>query len=61
MDVANDLYVDGLKLDSDSWQDYLMTVSPQSTETVNVSLNVPSDYTGIGAMEGKVVFWAETG
>lgn len=58
-DVARDLYVDGLRLDSENWEVFSADVSRNNCKTVNASLEVPSDFTGVGSMEGKVVFWAE--
>jgi PKD repeat protein len=58
-DVAKDLYVKGLMLDSGKWGSYSKIVDSRTTETAQASLYVPSDYIAIGSMEGKVVFWAE--
>ncbi|MDK2830431.1 MAG: hypothetical protein PWQ75_183 [Methanolobus sp.] len=58
-DVAKDLYVDGLMLNSGTWDGYSNVVESETTETVQASLNVPDDFIGIGSMEGKLVFWAE--
>jgi PKD repeat protein len=58
-DVARGLYEKGLKLDSGSWNGYYDLVGSGTTESVQASLHVPSDYIGIGSMEGKLVFWAE--
>ncbi|WP_406657124.1 PKD domain-containing protein [Methanolobus sp. ZRKC2] len=60
-DVARGLYEEGLRLDSDVWGDYYKMVDSGTTETTQLCLHVPSDYIGIGSMEGKLVFWAEIG
>ncbi|WP_406657115.1 PGF-pre-PGF domain-containing protein [Methanolobus sp. ZRKC2] len=58
-DVARDLYVDGILLDSGKWDEYAETVRRQQSIDAEVMLEVPEDFIGIGAMEGKLVFWAE--
>ncbi|WP_321430984.1 PKD domain-containing protein [uncultured Methanolobus sp.] len=58
-DVAKGLYEDGLALNSGTWDGYSNVVDSETTESVQVSLDVPDDFIGIGSMEGKLVFWAE--
>nr|WP_321498727.1 PGF-pre-PGF domain-containing protein [uncultured Methanolobus sp.] len=59
IDVAKDLYVDGLELDNSSWVNYKKEISKGSSVGSSVKLNVPEDFVGIGSMEGKLIFWAE--
>ena len=58
-DVAKGLYEDGLMIDSESWNSYSKYVESCTTQSSEASLHVPSDFIGIGSMEGKLVFWAE--
>jgi PGF-pre-PGF domain-containing protein len=60
MDVAKDLYVEGLKLGGASWGEFSKTISKEESAETSVQLQVPDDYIGIGSMEGILVFWAET-
>ncbi|WP_094227707.1 PGF-pre-PGF domain-containing protein [Methanolobus psychrotolerans] len=59
LDVAKDLYVEGLELDDASWNMYKKEISRGEYIESGVQLNVPEDYVGIGSMEGKLIFWAE--
>jgi PGF-pre-PGF domain-containing protein len=59
IDVAKDLYVDGLELDNTSWIGYEKEISRDDYVESGVQLNVPEEFVGIGSMEGKLIFWAE--
>ena len=60
IDVAKDLYVEGLKLGGAPWSEFSKTITKEESAETSVQLQVPDDYIGIGSMEGILVFWAET-
>ena len=57
-DDAEDLFVEGLNLDGSIWSSYAATIARDSFQNSDATLVVPEDYTGTGAMEGTVIFWA---
>jgi hypothetical protein len=57
-DNADNLYVDGLKLDNIRWDNFEGTVRRAKSETCQVTLTVPETYTGTGNQNGTIIFWA---
>jgi len=57
-DNADNLYVDGLKLNSTKWNEFDGTVSRSDSEEYVVTLTVPETYTGTGNQNGTIIFWA---
>ena len=58
-DTANDLFVDGLLLDSAAWSAYGTSIASAGSDTADAALDVPDDYAGVGAKVGTLMFWAE--
>ena len=58
-DTANDLFVDGIMLNSASWNSYSIFMAAHTSTTSNVALQVPNNYIGVGAQQGTLVFWAQ--
>ena len=58
-DSADDLFIDGLYLDDALWSTFSQTINRGENHVADSTLHVPEDYTGIGAMEGSLIFWAE--
>ncbi|MDI9394258.1 MAG: PKD domain-containing protein [Euryarchaeota archaeon] len=56
---GDELFSKGLLLDSQKWNNYWKVVGRNSQENTSVSLQVPSDYAGIGNKKGTITFWAE--
>jgi len=57
-DDADNLYVDGLKLDNVRWDNFEGTVRRAKSEECQVTLTVPETYTGTGNQNGTIIFWA---
>jgi len=57
-DNADNLYVDGLKLDNVRWDNFEGTVRRAKSEECQVTLTVPETYTGTGNQNGTIIFWA---
>jgi len=58
-DTADNLYVNGLLIDSDGWSSYSATVEKAALANAGVVLDVPGGYTGVGTKEGTLILWAE--
>jgi hypothetical protein len=58
-DTASNLFVNGLLLDSNAWSAYTTSIASAGSKPAGASLKVPSDYAGVGAKEGTLVFWAQ--
>ena len=58
-DTANDLFVDGLLLDSAAWDVYGTSIAAAGFDTANTALEVSGDFLGVGAQVGTLMFWAE--
>jgi len=58
-DTANDLFVDGLLLDSAAWDVYGTSIAAAGLDTADSALEVPGNYLGVGAQVGTLMFWAE--
>jgi len=57
-DDAEDLFVEGLNLDGSIWSSYEVTILRNGLNNTDAVLTVPEYYTGTGAMEGTLIFWA---
>jgi hypothetical protein len=57
-DDADNLYVDGLKLENMKWNEFDGTVSRGDSEEYVVTLTVPETYTLTGNQNGTIIFWA---
>ena len=57
-DDADNLYVDGLKINSLKWNEFDGTVSRDDSEEYVVTLTVPETYTLTGNQNGTIIFWA---
>ena len=58
-DTADDLFVNGLLLDSAGWSAYETSIVAAGSDTADAALEVPGNYVGVGAKEGTIVFWAQ--
>jgi hypothetical protein len=58
-DDAEDLFVEGLKLDNDTWDVYNATVLRESDTNCYAMLTVPETYALVGQQTGTIIFWAE--
>ena len=58
-DTADNLFVNGMLLDSVGWGEYTTSIVADASDTTYASLKVPDDYLGVGAKQGALVFWAE--
>jgi hypothetical protein len=58
-DTANDLFVNGVLLDSAVWSAYGTSIAAAGSDTADAALDVPDDYAGVGAKVGTLMFWAE--
>lgn len=56
---ADNLYVNGLQLDSSLWSLFQAIISRDDLMATQVSLYVPEDYAGVGQKTGSLIFWAE--
>ncbi|WP_167879466.1 hypothetical protein [Methanococcoides sp. NM1] len=59
MDAADDLFIDGLYVDTCMWDEYSTLLGSKEMTTADLTLHVPSDYSNIGSMKGILVVWAE--
>jgi hypothetical protein len=57
-DNADNLYVEGLKLNSLKWDQFEGTVRRDESEEYTVTLTVPEAYTQTGTQNGTLIFWA---
>jgi len=58
-DTADNLYVSGLLLDSSIWNAYTTEIIAGAAVDPVAALDVPGSYSGVGAKEGTLVFWAQ--
>ena len=58
-DTGTGLFEEGLLLNSTKWGDYSTVLAANSSNTVDVKLEVPSNYTGNGTRSGSIAFWVE--
>ncbi|AAM07628.1 cell surface protein [Methanosarcina acetivorans C2A] len=57
--AEDELFSQGLLLDSQLWNNYWKVVGKNSQENTSVALQVPADYAGSGNKKGTITFWAE--
>jgi len=57
-DDAKNLYVDGLELNSQKWNEFEGIVRRGKSEEYTVTLTVPETYTLTGNQNGTIIFWA---
>ncbi|AKB30294.1 cell surface protein [Methanosarcina siciliae T4/M] len=57
--AGDELFSQGLLLDSQIWNNYWKVVGKNSQENTSVALKVPADYAGSGNKKGTITFWAE--
>jgi hypothetical protein len=57
-DDAENLYVDGLAINSTRWNNFEGTVRRDHSEEFTVTLTVPDTYTETGNQNGTIIFWA---
>ncbi|WP_226990689.1 PKD domain-containing protein [Methanosarcina acetivorans] len=57
--AEDELFSQGLLLDSQLWNNYWKVVGKNSQENTSVALQVPADYAGSGNKKGSITFWAE--
>jgi hypothetical protein len=60
-DSAQDLYVDGLLLNSVKWNTFSTSVDKNGNSDCYAVLTVPEDYVSTGNQQGTLVFWASDG
>jgi hypothetical protein len=58
-DTADNLFVNGMLLDSVGWDEYTTSIAALALDTTDASLKVPEDYLRVGPQAGALVFWAE--
>ena len=58
-DTADNLYINGLLLDSSIWNAYTTEITAGAAVDSVAVLDVPGSYSGLGAKEGTLVFWAQ--
>jgi len=52
-------FVTGLLLDQNIWSSYSKTIAADSSETSEVQLDLPLNYSSSGQFQGSLIFWAE--
>ncbi|NOR46907.1 MAG: DUF3344 domain-containing protein [Methanosarcinaceae archaeon] len=58
-DTADNLYINGLLLDSSIWNAYTTEITAGAAVDSVAVLDVPGSYSSLGAKEGRLVFWAQ--
>jgi hypothetical protein len=58
LDDADDLYVEGIKLDDEAWEEFSVIVERHGQMACFAKLTVPEDYKLIGEQNGTIIFWA---
>lgn len=58
-DEAENLYVEGLKLDEKLWSLFGSEIERGDYAECLCTLTVPENYTGVGGQSGMIIFWAE--
>jgi len=58
-DQENGPFVTGLLLDQNIWSSYSKTIAADSSETSEVQLDLPLNYSSSGQFQGSLIFWAE--
>lgn len=60
-DTAQNLYVNGLRLDGVKWDAFSTSVSRDDTTACEATLHVQETYTSTGRQDGTIIFWAADG
>jgi hypothetical protein len=58
-DIAEDLFVNGMALNDQSWSLYGAVIPKNGDDNPVVKLHVPDNYAGEGIKEGRLMFWAK--
>ncbi len=58
-DEADGLFLEGMRLDGESWSSYEATLPRSASEQTEATLEVPGTYSGVGDVEGYLILWAE--
>jgi hypothetical protein len=58
-DIADDLFVNGMALNDESWSLYGTVIPKNGGDNAVVKLHVPENYAGAGPKEGRLMFWAK--
>jgi len=58
-DQAQGLFVNGLKLDNNSWRSFSKTIDANDNLQTQAKLAVSLNYAGVGQKAGTLIFWAE--
>jgi hypothetical protein len=59
IDQAQSLFINGLKLDGNSWDSFAAVIGKRGLLESKIRLCVPENYTGFGVKSGNLTFWAE--
>jgi hypothetical protein len=57
-DDAEGLYVNGLKLDNEKWDEFKTDIERDRSKDYQATLTVPETYTLTGSQSGTLIFWA---
>jgi hypothetical protein len=57
--TSDNLFKDGLLLDSALYGSYHKTITALASDTADTTLKVPEDYVGVGPKEGALIIWAQ--
>lgn len=55
--VGDALFVENLSLDSVSWRNFKKAVNVEKSESINLDLSIPADYTNVGTKTATITFW----
>jgi hypothetical protein len=58
-DPENGPFETGLLLDQSIWSSYSKVIAAESSETSEVQLDLPLNYSSTGQFQGSLIFWAE--
>jgi hypothetical protein len=58
-DTAQDLYVEGVRLEGVNWGAFGMSIAKGDSDLCTATLTVPDTYTDIGTQKGTIIFWAQ--
>jgi hypothetical protein len=59
-DQENGPFETGLELDQILWSAYNKIIASKTSETSQVQLDLPGNYSSVGEFNGSLIFWAET-
>jgi len=55
--LGDAVFTDFTSLDQNIWQDYNLNLSKDSLQSVNIGLDIPSNFDSFGQKEGQLIFW----